>query len=330
MSRTSISVKVANADALRFRADVLVLKHAQALYGVDKAAFDSFTIAGSSVKLPVRGTHHFEPAHQIFGVDRVLFIGVESLSDFGYGEIREFGRRAMTILWTERPNTRHVALTIHGVGFGLDENESFESELAGVIEAITQNEYPDDLEEITFVERDKSRSVRLALVLEKLMPTGRLDRTNNGPLDGLDIPAKQTLRSAGYASASKPRVFVAMPFAEEMSDTFHFGIQGAVNAAGLLAERADLESFTGDVLEWVRNRISSSKLVIADLTASNPNVYLEVGYAWGKGVPTVLIAKANSELKFDVQGQRCIIYSSIRDLEIKLTNELVMLQATRI
>ena len=330
MSRTSILVKVENADALRVKADVLILKHAQALYGLDKAAYDSFTIAGSSIRLPACGTHQFEPAYHILGVDRVLFIGVEPLSDFGYGEIRDFGRRAMTILWSERPKTRHVALTVHGVGFGLDENESFEAELAGVIEAITQNEYPEDLEEITFVERDKSRSVRLALVLEKLIPTGRLDRTNRGPLDGLDMPAKQTLRSAGYASASKPRVFVAMPFAEEMSDTFHYGIQGAVNAAGLLAERADLESFTGDVLEWVRNRISNSKLVIADLTSSNPNVYLEVGYAWGKGVPTVLIAKSSAELKFDVRGQRCIVYSSIKDLEGKLTNELVMLQTKRI
>ena len=330
MSPTSIAIRIANADALRFKADILILKYAQNLYGVDKAAYNSFKIAGSNITLPARGEHQFEPAYHILGVDRVLFIGVEPISDFGYGEIRDFGRRAMTILGTERPKTRHVALTVHGVGFGLDENESFEAELAGVIEAITQNEYPESLEEITFVENNESRSARLTLVLEKLMPTGKLDRINRGPLGGLDVPAKQTLRTAGYASASKPRVFVAMPFADEMSDTFHYGIQGAVNAAGLLAERADLESFTGDVLDWVQNRISNSKLVIADLTSSNPNVYLEVGYAWGKGVPTVLINRTGTVLKFDVRGQRCIAYSSIKDLESKLTNELVALQAGRI
>jgi nucleoside 2-deoxyribosyltransferase len=72
----------------------------------------------------------------------------------------------------------------------------------------------------------------------------------------------------------------------------------------------------------VRARISGARLVVADLTSANPNVYLEVGYAWGKGVPTVLIAKSEDALKFDVRSHRCIVYSSIKDLEDKLTREL--------
>ena len=70
-----------------------------------------------------------------------------------------------------------------------------------------------------------------------------------------------------------------MPFAEEYGDRFQYGIQGPANAAGYLCERADLASFTGDVIAWVKDRIGSAALVIADLTAANPNVYLEVGYA---------------------------------------------------
>ena len=119
-----------------------------------------------------------------------------------------------------------------------------------------------------------------------------------------------------------------MPFADEMSDLFHYGIQGALNGAGFLAERADLASFTGDVMEWVRTRISSANLVVADLTSSNANVFLEIGYAWGKGIPTVLIAKHTEVLKFDVRGQRCILYSSIKDLEEKLERELLGLRTS--
>ena len=100
------------------------------------------------------------------------------------------------------------------------------------------------------------------------------------------------------------------------------GIQGAVRSAGFLCERADLSSFTGDVLEWVRTRIKRASLVIADLTEGNPNVYLEVGYAWGCGVPTILLARDSQELKFDVRGQRCLIYKKIKDLEDLLGKEL--------
>jgi nucleoside 2-deoxyribosyltransferase len=98
------------------------------------------------------------------------------------------------------------------------------------------------------------------------------------------------------------------------------------NAAGYLCERADLSVFTGDVMEWVKKRIASSSLIIADLSNANPNVYLEVGYAWGCGKPTVLLVRDPAELKFDVKGQRCLVYKKIKDLEESLRKELETLQ----
>ena len=93
------------------------------------------------------------------------------------------------------------------------------------------------------------------------------------------------------------------------------GIQSVVCSAGFVCDRAALSAFTGDVLEWVRNRIKSASFVIADLTEGNANVYLEVGYAWGCGIPTVLLVRDTKHLKFDVQGQRCLTYKKIKDLE---------------
>ena len=113
-----------------------------------------------------------------------------------------------------------------------------------------------------------------------------------------------------------------MPFKSEMDDTYHYGIQGAVRDSGFLCERADLSSFVGDVMQWVQNRIRTATLVVADLTGANPNVYLEVGYAWGCGIPVVLIINDAEALKFDVRGQRCLVYRSIRELEEALRAEL--------
>jgi hypothetical protein len=81
------------------------------------------------------------------------------------------------------------------------------------------------------------------------------------------------------------------------------------------------------VIAWVKDRIGSAALVVADLTAANPNVYLEVGYAWGRGVNTVLLVAQGEDLKFDVRAQRCLIFRSIRHLEELLTAELKALKA---
>ena len=322
---SSIAIRIFHGDAFGFGADVLVLKHAQALYGVDKAACNLLAAAGVPVALPPIGRHAIVRSDRAFAAAHVLFIGVEAVDRLDYREIRDFGRLAMAALARALPTARHVALTLHGTGYGLDETEAFESELAGVIDGITHDDPPAALETITFVEKDAARARRLVTVLQRLLPTGRIEWSDRAPL-GLGAAAVRAMRTAGVASAAKPRVFVAMPFADEMSDVFHYGIQGAVNRAGLLAERADLATFTGDVMDWVRTRIASADLVIGDLTSSSPNVFLEVGYAWGKGIPTVLIAKETEVLKFDVRGQRCLLYASIRQLEEKLERELAGLR----
>src|SRR5260221_3066159 len=94
-----------------------------------------------------------------------------------------------------------------------------------------------------------------------------------------------------FTKEEKPLIFVAMPFDKKMDDEFHYGIRSAVNNAGFLCERVDEVSFTGDILDVIKRRIKDASLLIADLTTTNPNVYLEVGYAWGVGIPTILIAQ---------------------------------------
>jgi hypothetical protein len=98
-----------------------------------------------------------------------------------------------------------------------------------------------------------------------------------------------------------------------------------VNAAGFLCERVDMATFTGDILTRIKSRIETAALIVADLTGANPNVYLEVGYAWGKDRPTLLLTKKSDELKFDVRGQRCLVYKNIADLAKKLEADLAAL-----
>ncbi|MGB6699767.1 MAG: hypothetical protein WBE80_13945 [Methylocella sp.] len=321
--KRSLLISVANGDALQFKADVLALKYAETLYGVDFAVFERLNEHGLQSRLPKLAGFTLRDTEGCIGAKYVLFVGVKPLREFGYSEIREFARKVLASLAGKAPNVAHVALTIHGPGYGLDEIEAFESELAGIVDAVTSGEFPQALRSIAFIERNVGRARRLSAALKKLLPNGSLPVDGRGSISAFEDQVQNTLRTAGYSSASKPHVFVAMPFAEEMDDVFHYGIQGAVNAAGLLCERADLSTFTGDVMDWVKRRISSATLVVADLSSANPNVYLEVGYAWGCRIPTVLLARDTNDLKLDVKSQRCILYRSIKSLEESLRGELL-------
>jgi hypothetical protein len=197
-----------------------------------------------------------------------------------------------------------VIVTVHGVRYGLDESESFESQIAGFVDAIKSGEIPERLKIITFAEKNFGRAQRLRNLLEQVIADGLIEFDTKWNIKNVTPDATEKLRSVGYASNSKKHVFVAMPFCADMEDLYDYGISSAVRASGFLCERADLSAFAGDVMQWVRERIRSASLIVADLTGSNPNVYLEVGYAWGCGVPTVLLVNDTDDLKFDVRGQR--------------------------
>ncbi len=335
-----VHIELKCGDALAEPADVLVLKHAQGRFGVDEAVDAILESEGRRLHLPDPSDYRIEESTSAIAAARILMLGVLPLPDFGYREIREFARQAISLLADQLPETRSIVLTLHGVGYGLDEIEAFESEIAGLADAIRIGDCPAGLETISIVELQPGRVKRLVRTLDMLLP----DRTISDPIPGLfgaiaatladAVPetktANEKLRTAGIEADAKPRVFVAMPFKDEMDDIYHYGIVSATNAAGYLCERADMASFTGDVLEWVKARIRGASLVIADLTEANPNVYLEVGYAWGCGIPTVLVVRSGDPLKFDVRSQRCLVYKKIKHLEELLTEELKALTNTRL
>lgn len=319
-----IKISIENIDATKLKADVLALKYAQARYGLDNFVYERLLEAGvkETQMSPKSGDFSILPSAYGIAANKVLFIGTPRLRDLGYSEVRNLGRTTLTTLTKISSDIQNVIVTVHGVGYGLDESESFESQIAGFVDAIKSGEIPERLEGITFAERNLGRALRLKKLLEKLIPDGLINFDTKRNIKNVTPDATEKLRSVGYASNSKKHVFVAMPFRTDMEDLYEYGISSAVRESGFLCERADLSTFTGDVMEWVRERIRSASLVIADLTGSNPNVYLEVGYAWGSGVPTVLLVNDTEDLKFDVRGQRCIVYKRIKDIEEKLRKEI--------
>lgn len=334
-----VSVQVVQADARSFDCDVLVLKYAQRFYGLDESVarlLMTGQIPAPQI-VPQPGDYVLLPGSGQLAAKQVLFVGVTKLLQFGYAEVRAFARRSLEILAEQLPTAQTIAMSIHGVGAGLDESESFLAQLAGLLDAIRTSHYPGALKQIVIVDRSERRVQRLQKVLESqqhLITKWRFnDVPSRGPGQGtqgggepIDSRVVFDNINAGSQSNAKPHIFVAMPFRKDMEDTFYYGIQKPVKEAGYLCERMDMETFTGDILERIKERIETASLVIADLTGANANVYLEVGYAWGKGKPTLLVAKQGDQLPFDVRGQRCVMYEGIRDLEQKLQTDLKRLK----
>ncbi|MFB9831287.1 hypothetical protein [Actinoallomurus acaciae] len=319
MSQDYLTVQVRQAGALSHPTDLLALKYAQESHGVDLDAARQLDVARH--RLPGEGEHLLVEGPGV-AAGAVLFLGVPPLDRFAYREIREFGRRVLAIAAAVRPRSRDISLTLHGPGYGLDESEAFESELGGIFQAVSEGAFPAGLRTVTFVEANARRAERMLAMLEDV-PRIPLPRPGlSGSAITVAGDGHGRLRSAGYDADTKEHAFIAMPFADSFDDLFHYGIVPPVRGAGLICERLDELSFTGDVVQRLKERIDAARIVVADLTNANPNVYLEVGYAWGRDIPTVLICDQNTPLTFDVHGQRCLIYRSIRDLEHKLTREI--------
>lgn len=331
-SGSTVRVRVIHGDALHTDADVLALKYARQFYGADERAADTLKQYEVKDMSPGVGSFRLLDTQGAVAAHRVLFVGVPQLYQFDYSEIRIFGSKVLAALAGEVPDARVIVMTLHGPGYGLDERECFLSELAGLADAVASGDYPSALSVIKIVEQNRGRAQRLSGLLEVFFPGGWIDSDLDAMQERIGSERSKTLRDVGYESSQKSHVFVAMPFSDDMSDLFYYGIRQAVNANGYLCERIDLTPSVGDVLTQIKNKIKTSSFVVAELTGANPNVYLEVGYAWACEVPTILLIKKEeiSCLRFDVAGQRCIMYSSIRDLEERLSSELSELKSRQL
>jgi hypothetical protein len=324
----SLEVVLEVGDLADTSADAVVFKYAQRLYGAAGAAakrLESVGVPAAALEMPP-GQYRFVETRGSLASPLALFVGTVRLGDFGYHEIRQFTMRALKAL-EAHSGLKHVAGTVHGPNYGLDEDEAVLAFVGGLVEAFQRGTGPQGLERFTVVEVDARRAGRLRKAMERgLSGTPGVTALPGG--GGFRVERMSAfvqappMATAGTVSMAKPHAFVAMPFALELEDTYHYGIQGPVKAAGLLCERVDQAVFDGPIIQRIRERIDTAKVVIADLSMANPNVYLEVGYAWGKGRPTIMLVRDVRELRFDVASYRCIVYRSIRELETLLAREL--------
>jgi hypothetical protein len=122
---------------------------------------------------------------------------------------------------------------------------------------------------------------------------------------------------------SKPFVFLLMPFSDEFKDIYEVGIRPACRDAGAHCERVDEQRFTESILQRIYDQIAGADIIVADMTARNPNVFYETGFAHALKKHTILLTQKSDDIPFDLKHYRHIVYGGkISELKSQLQKEL--------
>lgn len=120
----------------------------------------------------------------------------------------------------------------------------------------------------------------------------------------------------------KAQCFVVMPFGKkqdpqradrasiDFDDIYRRAIKPAIEAAGMVAIRADEETTQGTIHKPMFERLLLSDYVVADLTIPNPNVFYELGIRHAaRHNSTLPIFASHVQLPFDVALLRALPYT---------------------
>ncbi|XDD41686.1 hypothetical protein AB3N58_10225 [Leptospira sp. WS60.C2] len=116
-------------------------------------------------------------------------------------------------------------------------------------------------------------------------------------------------------------IFVLMPFSNEFNDLYKLGIKEPLQKLGFLCERVDEQHFEDLIIERIQNQIRTADYVLGVTDTLNPNVFYEIGFSHALQKKTILIAKSEKTIPFDLKQYPHIIYNSIGDLKEKLISK---------
>lgn len=126
---------------------------------------------------------------------------------------------------------------------------------------------------------------------------------------------------------SRNLCFVLMPFTDpRIAKVYRDVVSPALEEVKLAPNKAD-ERYGPDVMQDIWAGLNEARLVLADVTGRNANVFYEVGIAHTLGKPLILLsADGGDAVPFDINRFRHVLYTftprGLRDLRTKLRSAL--------
>jgi hypothetical protein len=135
-----------------------------------------------------------------------------------------------------------------------------------------------------------------------------LDITSGNEDSAGNSPTLKKLERSVSISATDT-CFVMMPFSPPLGNYYELIYEPAIQKAGLKPVRADDDIFgTGKIMDQVWSGIKNAKVLVAELTSRNPNVFYELGLAHALQKPVVLVSSNEQDVPFDLHHIRVIYY----------------------
>lgn len=141
------------------------------------------------------------------------------------------------------------------------------------------------------------------------------------------IPARPVFGAPSDKSQFMCDVFMIMPFLDQFTEIYTAHIKPVVENQGLSIKRGD-DFFSPDaIMREIWSAMYAAKLIIAECTGRNPNVYYELGIAHTLGKPVIMLTQDVDDIPFDLRHLRHIQYETTPEkrllLEDHLTSNLI-------
>src|ERR1700709_196583 len=120
--------------------------------------------------------------------------------------------------------------------------------------------------------------------------------------------ARSKKRTESSVDEEKDQCFVISPFGGWHDDYYSEIFCPAIKAAGLDPVRADDLFRSSNIVHDIWHLVLSSRVLLADLTGKNPNVFYELGLAHAARKPVLLMTQSMEDVPFDLRALRVITY----------------------
>ena len=146
--------------------------------------------------------------------------------------------------------------------------------------------------------------------MAKKKKTSKKRAAAGGDGSGITTPVKTKKKASKKKAAKKPdgTCFVMMPFREPFDLCYRTIFIPAIRGANLEPKLASDLFRPSPIVADIWQMVQDARVLLAELTTKNANVFYELGLAHAIGKPVVLVSETMADVPFDLQPLRVLTY----------------------